>query len=67
MCKYKINIPSDGKLTPINMFKTLLPDTKSTNLNYSMDMKTVLHAYNNSSIPQMGVCMGTIVNKDINF
>ena len=46
---------------PINMYKMLFPHTNVNKLNKSINRKIVLHAYNNSCIPQMGICKVIII------
>ena len=67
MYKYKIDTNTDGNFMLIKMFKTIFPHTKITYVNNTMDRKIILHDYNNSCVPQMGVCRVTIINKGIEF
>ena len=52
---------------PMRMYKALYSNTKITDLNTSIDRKIILHTYNTSCIPQMGVCKITIINKGIEY
>ena len=49
----------------IKMFKALYPNTKITGLNNSVDDKIILHACNNSCMPQMELCKVNIMNKSL--
>ena len=51
----------------IKKFKVIFPDTEIADLNKFSDKKVVLHAYNNSCIPQMDVCKVVLINKGIKF
>ena len=51
----------------IRMFKALFPNTNVDILKKSIDKNVVLHAYNNSCIPQMGISKIKIINNGIKF
>ena len=51
----------------INMFKTLFPRISITDLIKYTDTKVVLCTYNNSCIPQLGVCKVSIIHKGFEF
>ena len=53
MCEYKIGSGSDGNLMPINMFKVLFLNTTIVDFNKSIDIKVVLHTYNNLHLPEI--------------
>ena len=61
MCKYKIDIGSDGNLLPIKLFRGLFPHTRITDFNKSMVRKIILWSYNKSCIPQMAVCKVNVI------
>ena len=47
---------SIDNLMPNNKFKILFPNTTTAGLSKCIHKKVVLHAYNNSDIPQIGIC-----------
>ena len=59
--EYKIDTGNDHNLIPIRMYKMPFLQTNITELNLSTDTNTVLHAYNNSCIPEKRVCRITIM------
>ena len=61
---YRVDTGSDDNLMPINMFKTIFPRTPITELNRYIN-RIGLHAYDNSSIQQLGVYRVTVKHKDI--
>ena len=59
-----IDIGSNSKLMPLNMFKMFLfSNTVIADLNKCIHKKVMLHTYNNSCIPQIGICKATIAYK----
>ena len=51
-----VNEGSNGNLMPIRMYKMPFPQNNIDDLNKSISKKIVLHAYNNSHIPEMMMC-----------
>ena len=64
MCEYKIDTVSDDNLISIKMLHS---DTTIEDLNICINKKVVLHRYNNSCIPHIGMCQVTLRDKDIKF
>ena len=65
MCKYKLDTGNDGNLMPIRMSKILFLQTNLEKLNKFTNKEIVLHVYNNSGIPQMGMCHTATFNEGI--
>ena len=60
-----IDTSSDDTLMPINMFSKLFSRTPIAELKKYIHKEVTLHAYDNSSVPQLGVCRVTIKHKDV--
>ena len=64
MSEFKLDTGSDGNPVAIRMYKTLF---LQTNIDESNKTIKVLCTYNNSCIPQMGICQIAIVKKGISM
>ena len=62
MCECKLDTGSGGNVMPIRMYKLHFLQTNIDALNKSIKKETVLCAYNNSFIPQMGLCHIAMIN-----
>ena len=56
--EYEVDIGFGGKQMPVNMFKIVFPKTLMREPANYENKKTVLCAYNDSCIPQLGICKG---------